>query len=559
MSLCDFFLSSRASFLIFTAVFLRSFCYTATAVIFMAYLLDSMAVAEATATIVLTYLTDFFVSMAFTSKADAYGRRLSLFLASLLMCCFGLTWGLTTNVALMIVLGACVGILSPSGTGGLGPYSSLEQAALSNMVLRAEHIPKDDRAAALASMLGIYSMVGSVAQAVGAVTCGFAVAHLQQPSELGSAQKAHQAVFLAYAVIAGVMALVYAGLPRDVELTEEEAEKIRKKEEQKKRQDEQNRLKLLSHQHHHNDHAEAGGIVSEKPKGGNAAADDDDDGDDGEEDPGCFAKFGFLRMSTVRITALFSSLFFVDSLAGGLITQSYFSYWCLKRWDFSPSGAGLVLAGINIISGLTSLSTGWMVGKCGALRTMVFTHLPSNILLGLIPLMPSSWSAVALLILRYSISQMDVPARQALVALAVPVDEKSCSGGATTAIRSLGVALSAVVLLPLITQPTSLRPSGSNVTNSSGISSSSSAPVHYLSESDKLWLDLPIYIAAGMKILYDIAVYFVFNAFLHIGKKEKKKGEAVPSGSPAASGEGSSSPAPAAAAQANESTKLLHK
>lgn len=89
---------------------------------------------------------------------------------------------------------------------------------------------------------------------------------------------------------------------------------------------------------------------------------------------------------------------------------------------------------------------GRMVARLGAVETMVYTHLPSNVLLILVPLMPTAEAAVAMLIARNTISQMDVPARQAYVAWQVRADERSAAGGITTVARSLGLSLSPLLL-----------------------------------------------------------------------------------------------------------------
>jgi MFS family permease len=86
---------------------------------------------------------------------------------------------------------------------------------------------------------------------------------------------------------------------------------------------------------------------------------------------------------------------------------------------------------------------------------MIASHLPSNVLLLAVPLMPTDWAAAAMLVARFSISQMDVPARQAYVVMVVASDERSAAGGITGVVRSLGMSLSPLLLGYLTSYPVS--------------------------------------------------------------------------------------------------------
>jgi hypothetical protein len=101
----------------------------------------------------------------------------------------------------------------------------------------------------------------------------------------------------------------------------------------------------------------------------------------------------------------------MDAFAGGLIVQSMMAYWFSIRFGISPGGIGSIYFGANILAGISALSAGWLGRKIGLINTMVFTHIPSNLLLILVPLMPSLPLAIGVLLMRFSISQMDVPTR----------------------------------------------------------------------------------------------------------------------------------------------------
>lgn len=145
-----------------------------------------------------------------------------------------------------------------------------------------------------------------------------------------------------------------------------------------------------------------------------------------------------------------SSLFALDSFAGGLVVQSIVAYWFFRRFGLSPAALGAIFFGANVAAGVSALSAARIARRFGLLNTMVFTHLPSNILLILIPLMPNLPLAVGVLLLRFSISQMDVPTRQAFVIAAVDPSERTAAAGITGVARTTGAALAPMVAMALI-------------------------------------------------------------------------------------------------------------
>ena len=107
-----------------------------------------------------------------------------------------------------------------------------------------------------------------------------------------------------------------------------------------------------------------------------------------------------------------STLFALDAFAGGLIVQSMFAYWFFIRFGVDAGTLGSIFFGANLLAGISALLAIRLANKFGLINTMVFTHIPSNILLIIVPLMPTLPLAIGLLLLRFSISQMDVPTRQ---------------------------------------------------------------------------------------------------------------------------------------------------
>ena len=133
---------------------------------------------------------------------------------------------------------------------------------------------------------------------------------------------------------------------------------------------------------------------------------------------------------------------------------------------------------VNLVSGVSLLAAGWLAARIGLINTMVFTHLPSNVLLVLVPLMPTAALAAGAFLLRMSISQMDVPTRQSYTMAIVDPDERTAAAGLTNVARSTASALS-----PTVT----------------GWAFSVAA------------LGLPFFIAGGLKIVYDLLVFFWFR------------------------------------------------
>jgi MFS family permease len=173
-----------------------------------------------------------------------------------------------------------------------------------------------------------------------------------------------------------------------------------------------------------------------------------------------------------------SCLFALDSFAGGFVVQSFAAYWFYLRFGVQPAALGAIFFWANVFAGISALFATRLAARIGLIRTMVVTHLPSNVLLILVPLMPNLSLAVLVLLLRFSISQMDVPTRQSYTMAVVPAEERSAAGGFTGVARTTGAALS-----PLFVGFMFARAS---------------------------WINVPFFLAGGLKILYDLLLYKEF-------------------------------------------------
>ena len=149
---------------------------------------------------------------------------------------------------------------------------------------------------------------------------------------------------------------------------------------------------------------------------------------------------GGLRRSRSVVVRL-SMLFALDSAGGGFALQSLLVLYLYLRFDLSPAATGATLAATGALSAFSQLASARIARRIGLVRTMVFTHLPANACLILAGIVPSAGAAIALLLVRSALSQMDVPARQALVMRLVEPEERAAAASITNVPRSLGAAM----------------------------------------------------------------------------------------------------------------------
>ena len=169
------------------------------------------------------------------------------------------------------------------------------------------------------------------------------------------------------------------------------------------------------------------------------------------------ASAGMSRLAIHRskgIVAKLSALFALDSFAGGLVVQSMVAYWFYHRFGLEPAVIGAIFFGANLLAGVSALAAARIAKRIGLVNTMVFTHLPSNVLLILVPFMPRLDLAIAVLLARFSISQMDVPTRQSYIIAVVDESERTAAAGITGVARTTGAALAPVLAMPLIASMT---------------------------------------------------------------------------------------------------------
>ncbi len=190
------------------------------------------------------------------------------------------------------------------------------------------------------------------------------------------------------------------------------------------------------------------------------------------------------RGIVLRLTALFS----VDALAGGLVVQSLMALYFLERFGVPLTTLSILFFGANLLSALSFLAAVPLTRRFGLLNTMVFTHLPSNVLLILVAFAPTFPIAATLLLLRQALSQMDVPTRQAYTMALVAPEERTAAASVTSLARSVGSSTS-----PFI----------------SGL----------LLQGPLLVLGLPFILAGTLKAAYDLTLWTVFRR-VHVQEAE---------------------------------------
>jgi MFS family permease len=183
---------------------------------------------------------------------------------------------------------------------------------------------------------------------------------------------------------------------------------------------------------------------------------------------------GASRSVVMRLAGLFA----LDAFGGGFVVQSFAAYWFYLRFGVSPAALGGIFFGANVLAGFSALAATRLAARFGLVKTMVYTHLASNILLILVPLMPNVGLAITMLLLRFSISQMDVPTRQSYTMSVVRPEERSAAAGMLGVARTTGAAIAPVFAGLLFANP------------------------HLI--------NLPFFIAGVLKIAYDVMLYRAF-------------------------------------------------
>jgi predicted MFS family arabinose efflux permease len=179
-----------------------------------------------------------------------------------------------------------------------------------------------------------------------------------------------------------------------------------------------------------------------------------------------------------RVVLLLATLFSLDSFAGGFVVQSLLALWLFERFGLSLATTGVIFFWAGVLSALSYFAASWISERIGLVNTMVFTHLPANVCLVLVPFAPTLSTAVMLLLVRSALSQMDVPTRTSYVMAVVTPGERAAAASITAVPRSLAAAASPMLAGSL------------------------------LAASGFGW---PLVIGGGLKIVYDLLLLAMFR------------------------------------------------
>jgi MFS family permease len=274
------------------------------------------------------------------------------------------------------------------------------------------------------SFFAWYSLTASLATAAGSLVAGFLTQGLEQA--LWPPVASERAVIFLYAGLGGLLGLIFLRLSTAVEVSDKE------------------------------EHTSSGTLLGIGPS----------------------------RAVVFRLSGLFA----LDAFGGAFVVQTFAAYWFYLRFGVRPATLGGIFFGANLFAGVSALMASRLAARFGLIRTMVFTHLPSNVLLILIPLMPTLRLAIAVLLLRFSISQMDVPTRQSYTMAIVQPHERSAAAGITGVARTTGAALAPIFAGLLFARPA--------------------------------LIDFPFFIAGTLKITYDLLLY---RAFVRLPPAEERE------------------------------------
>jgi MFS family permease len=187
-----------------------------------------------------------------------------------------------------------------------------------------------------------------------------------------------------------------------------------------------------------------------------------------------------------KIVARVSALFALDSLGGGFLTSALLSYFFYVRFGVHEEGIGLLFFGARVLNAVSHVGAAWLAKRIGLVNTMVFTHMPSSLLLLTVPFAPNFPVAAALFLLREGLVEMDVPTRQSYVMAVVRPEERTAASGVTHLVR-LAMWAVAPAFAGLLMRGSSLG--------------------------------APLVIGAGMKLVYDVLLY---RAFRHVRPPEER-------------------------------------
>ncbi|MFF4778353.1 MFS transporter [Microtetraspora fusca] len=338
-------------------------------------------------------------SLALGLFADRWGRRRALIVCGCLMALAGAVFAVSESYP-ALVAAAFVGTISPS-TNDNTPFSGVEQSILAQTCEPAR-------------LTGIFTVYNVTALAAGALG-GLAAAALG----LQHVVSAGDAAFALYAVLAAATVLLFLGLSPAAEAGAVAASGVA---------------------------AKNGDAKNGDAKNGDAKNGDAKNGDAEDVAPVPMSR---LPRRVRRLVGLFA----VDAFAGGLVVQAVLAWWFAHRFGATTSQLGLIFFAANLLPALAQLAAPLLAARRGLLAAMLLPHFVSNIILACVAFAPGLGAAVALLLVRQSLSKIDVPARQAFMAVVVRPSERTAAASMAGIARSVAVSVSPVAATAMLSGP----------------------------------------------------------------------------------------------------------
>jgi MFS family permease len=347
--------------------------------------------------------------------ADILGRRKFLSIYAALMSVSGLIFAISENYV-VLVIAAFIGTINITGTE-TGAFLTIEQAIIPQTL---NNIRKRN------TLFAIYNMAGTFAMSAGVLLSGLPAVLQQQLQYFDvvlSQIDSIKLLFVLYSLLGVVLVGIYQSLSCKIEV-------------QKKDKD--------------------------KDKG----------------DSNLLTKKSFLSPQSKGIVLRLSGLFAVDSFAGGFVIQGIVSFWFFTRFGVDLTTLSYIFSVAGILTAFSYMAAAKIADKIGLINTMVFTHIPANILIIGVAFAPTLPVAVILYLLRMALSQMDVPTRQSYIVAVVKEDERTSAAGITNISRNVTQAISPSLVGVLI---------------------------------QSLSLSAPFVIGGALKVAYDIALFLNFR------------------------------------------------
>jgi len=419
---------SKDGKLLLTARILRTFAYGFLSIIISIYLkligFDGFLIGLILTS---TLINSVIFTLVASFYADRIGRRKMLVIYALLMAISGVIFFVTSNYIALIVAGL-IGTINVTGTE-TGAFLSIEQAMLPQTV---EDIKKRN------TLFAFYNMVGTFAMSAGVLVSGLPgiIQHQFGLSEIRSISP----LFLLYSILGVAVLATYLLLSKKVEL--------------KGKADKEAKAQV-------------------QVQGGDLESDE-------KKKPRILRPLmQTLSPASKKIVGKLSGLFAIDSFGGGFVIQSIVSLWFFTKFGADLTLLSYIFSIAGVLTAFSFLASAKIADRIGLINTMVFTHIPSNILLILVAFSPTLPIAIAFYLARMALSQMDVPTRQSYIVAVVKEDERTAAAGITNISRNITQAISPSIAGSIL-QSVSL-------------------------------LFAPFLLGGLLKIIYDIALFFSFK------------------------------------------------